>query len=211
MVKRIDALITGSTDEQWSAGLAWYSRFRALAADLADRHGVSVEQAAGVLAIVSPRVTVGTSVAIADGVLAGWVAGGEEAAARTRGGLGERIDAAARWLAGDEGPLAMDDDGTLTTSRKVRSFWRNIMGDTDAVTVDVWATRAAGATLDQPSGGGYVAVAEAYRAVARRHGLSARDVQAIAWCAIRTDVDAAAELEALRGWLAGAPVPEVVA
>ena len=206
MVRNLTTILESATAEQWSAGLAWYARFQALAADLAERHGVTVDEAAGVLAIVSPRVTVGTSVAIADDILGAWVAGGQTAAASVGGGLGERIDAAARWLAGDARPLALDADGRLSSSRKVRSFYRNIMGDPDAVTVDVWATRAAGATIEQPSGGGYVLVAEAYRTVARRFGVSPRDVQAVVWCAVRSDIDAAEELAALRASLAATPV-----
>lgn len=208
MVRRLSAIIDAASPEQVAAGLSWYDRFYVLAATLADRHGVSTEDAAGVLAILSPRCSVGTSVVVADRLLASYVANGPDTARWVGGVLPANVERAVDHLLGDDRALAMDP-GTLTPARKVRSFARNILGDGNAVTVDVWATRAAGSTLEQPSGGAYVAIAEAYRAVARRYGWSARDTQAVVWCAVRSDIDAAAELDALQWALETAPATVV--
>lgn len=195
MTDRIVRTVQSATDKQLQDGTRWYRRFAMVAADLADRHGVTIEQAAAVLAIVSPRISVSGSVTMADRILANVAAGRDPRHGVP--GLSERVDAAGRWLEGDTGPLDLDTDG-LSSSRKVRSFFRNIMGDTDAVTVDVWAARVAGATVEQPSGGGYVAVAHAYRLAAARLDMTPRQVQAVAWCVVRSDIDAGAELEAIR-------------
>jgi hypothetical protein len=199
MVRRLTRAYFAASHGQRVAGLEWYVRFGGVAGALAARHGVSFDDAAGVLAIVSPRVTVAASVMLADTVL-------REHAAGTRRfdvckGLNANVVKAWRWLDGDRSVLALDVDG-LTRARKVRSFYANITGDVDAVTVDVWAARAAGWRGGDrfPVGGAYVAIADAYRAAARRCGVSPRELQAVVWCVTRSDVDAGAELAAIAGW-----------
>ena len=208
MVRRLSAVLDGATADQWDAGMGWYARFAGLADVLAERHGVSAEDGAAVLAILSPQCSVGTSVMVADALLGAWSAGGSSAALAVRGVIGTNIVRAVAWLEGDRRATDLDV-GEFTRARKVRSFFVNILGDPDAVTVDVWATRAVGGELDQPEGGGYVAVAEAYRSVARRYGIAPREAQAVAWCAVRTDIDAAAELDALTAAVRSLPVPAV--
>ncbi len=210
MVRRLVAIVEGATAEQWQDGVLWYARFEALAGQLAERNGVTCEDATAVLAILSPRCAVATSVVVADELLAAWSAGGAVAALRVRGVLPANVERAVAWLGGDRRATDIDVDG-FTPSRKVRSFFANIRGDLDAVTVDVWATRAVGGTVEQPAGGAYVAVAEAYRSVARRFDIAPRDLQAVVWCAVRSDIDAGAELDALAGWLADAPAASVPA
>lgn len=209
MVRRILATCEGSTAEQRDAGLRWYGRFRGIAETIARAYGVDVETVAGVLAILSPRVSVSTNVVLTAAAIRAHVDGRE---VRDLPGLGERLDAAARYLEGDTRPLDLDAHGKLTSARKVRSFARNILGDLDAVTVDVWAARVAGCTVEQPNGGAYVAVADAYRRAARRLGVSPRECQAWAWCAIRSDIDATEELAALQAAvseLVGGEVPAI--
>jgi hypothetical protein len=74
---------------------------------------------------------------------------------------------------------------------KVRAFYANIMGDTDAVTVDVWAARVAtgltGKAAERAIGTAkrYADVADAYRHAARILGVTPREVQAATWVAAR--------------------------
>lgn len=199
MVRRLVRAYSAASHNEREAGLAWYGRFGDIARALAGRHGVSFDDAAGVLAIVSPRVTVAASVILADSVLVEW-----RGARRLGGckGLDANIVKAWAWLDGDRSVLDLDVDG-LTRARKVRSFYANIVGDVGAVTVDVWAARAAGWRGGKkfPEGGAYVAIAGAYRASARRCGVSPRELQAVVWCVTRSDVDAGRELAAIAGWL----------
>lgn len=200
MVRRLVRAYSAASHDQRAAGLDWYPRFRVLAGKMAARHGVTERQAAGVLAIVSPRVTVAASFVLADSVLREWTAGTRRIGECR--GLNERVRAAWAWLDGDRSPLALDDGGRVTRARKVRSFYANIVGDVDAVTVDVWAARAAGWRGGDafPAGGAYVAIADAYRVAARRVGVSPREFQAVVWCVTRSDIDAGAELAAIAGW-----------
>lgn len=86
------------------------------------------------------------------------------------------------------GALASIDplDSFGPSARKTRNFALAILGDRNAIVLDVWAARAAGveeAVVRRATG--YVAVAEAYRRAGRRVGLSGRDIQAVTWCAQR--------------------------
>lgn len=210
MVARLTALLDGATDAQWSAGFEWYPAFAGIADLLAARHGVTFEEAAATLAILSPRTSVATSVLTTDAVLAAWTTQGEAAARRVSGVLPTNVARAVDWLTGDTKATDLDTGSTLSRSRKVRSFYLNTLGNEDAVTVDVWATKAVGGTMEQPSGGAYVAIAEAYRTVAARFGVTPREAQAIAWVATRTDIDATEELFVLAQWLRTAPAPVAV-
>lgn len=81
------------------------------------------------------------------------------------------------------------EDPWSTFSRrasKTRSFAQAILGDPNAVTVDVWAARVAGVDPDilrRPRD--YQFVADAYIRAARRVRISPRDLQAITWVDIR--------------------------
>jgi hypothetical protein len=70
---------------------------------------------------------------------------------------------------------------------KTRAFYANILGDQNAVAVDVWAARAAEGYRDKraPKGKRYAAIADAYRDAADHRGLSPRDLQACVWVSIR--------------------------
>ena len=94
--------------------------------------------------------------------------------------------------------LLVKEDGTLVNSiredilggDKVRSFFDNIVAPNVAgsVTIDVWAYRAATNPLAKSraiKGRDYEALAEAYRAVARKLGILPHVLQAIVWMSIR--------------------------
>lgn len=199
MVRRIAKIVREAGPEARQAGSHWYPRIAALLQRIADHYGLGFDTVAGVFAVTSPRVSVTRNVWL---TLAACAAHSEGRDVSRLPGLSDRLQAAARVLSGDLGGLELDGEGTLTPARKVRSFWANLSGETTPVTVDVWAARVAGSTLDQPVGGGYVAIAEAYRRAGQVLGISPREVQAVAWCAFRQEADgtdALAELADLEG------------
>jgi hypothetical protein len=175
MTRRVLRVWDAASAEDLSNGLEWYSRARDVADSLAAGAPITTEVAAGVIAALSPRC--------------GW-------SANVRG-AGLMVDAFAH---GRGMPVTA---GTLTNRRKaweilqrggdplevlggpkVRAFYANIMGDTHAVTVDVWAARVAeGPTFRDaaPAGKRYKLIATAYRRAGELLGVSARDVQAAVW------------------------------
>jgi hypothetical protein len=81
-------------------------------------------------------------------------------------------------IANGEAPLA------VLNGPKVRSFWANIMGDTDAVTCDVWAVFVALGRKDErmvSTPARYRMVADAYRRAAAILGVTPRGCQAAVW------------------------------
>lgn len=79
------------------------------------------------------------------------------------------------------------DPALVLGGPKVRAFFANITGDHDAVTVDVWAARAAEGrdNPNGPTGGRYAAIADAYRLAAASRGVSPRECQAAIWVHVR--------------------------
>jgi hypothetical protein len=162
--------------EHYREGIDWYQHAHTLARVLAGQHDISVEQAAGVLAALSPQLSWPRNVAYAEQFLAT----GDAPV------LGRSKRAAARIVAG-ELPLS------VLQGPKVRAFFANIADpSSDAVTVDRHAHDVA---VGQRFGdarrsllgrqGGYDLLAAAFRLAAAKVGLQPSAVQAIAWLAWR--------------------------
>ncbi len=167
-------------------GAAWYSEAHAAAASLADRYGFTVEQAAGVIAALSPRIHWGENLADAETVLS-W-------AENERDGYGHDVpywalpvSAFSTNVAKACEVLAVDNPLTVLNGPKQRAFYSSIIGDTSTVTVDVWATRAATyGKLDTPKRL-YDLIAAAYKRAARKVGTTPRDFQAAVWVTLRSN------------------------
>jgi hypothetical protein len=183
-VANILNVLKQATDAEYDAGRNWYREANELAWDLSTH--ADVGSAAGVIAALSPRMPWGRNKELAVRAFADGHASGT---------LGNSVRAADRILAGED-PL------DVLKGDKVRSFYLNILGDTDAVTVDRHALEVylgkRFADKDRPSVGKrlYREVADAYRTAASRPfaqsltyadtgfavgDLTPRDVQAITW------------------------------
>lgn len=156
-------------------GARWYDESGALAAKMALAHrgdGVDLERAASILAALSPRTTWNRNVIGA----AAFLVGGP-AAARRVGCMSANVERARH---------AKRDGFAALNGPKTNAFARNIAGDREAVTVDVWACRVA--DLDESllsRKGAYDVVADAYRAAARRRGVDPATMQATTWIVSR--------------------------
>ena len=88
---------------------------------------------------------------------------------------------------------AMVSHAPMSTLRgpKIKNFARNLLGDPEAVTVDVWAMRVAlgrkrtDHDLVLGRAGVYDAVAHCYRVAARRAGVTPATMQATTWIVAR--------------------------
>ncbi len=187
------AVWDGADAETRGYGAAWYGAAHARAADLGARYGFTTAQAAGVIAALSPRVKWAPNVAAAEVVLS-WAEDARDGlpvadvAALTR----QCIDTAHHGIFSANvhkatHVVALADPLDGLNGPKERAFYRNIMGDADGVTVDVWATRAATyGKLDGPrSRKQYADIAAAYVRAARCVGTTPRDLQAAVWVAYR--------------------------
>ena len=160
-------------------GREWYAECRAVCEALSAGTSYSLETAAAVFAILSPRISYQQNIDAAAAVLAAHAAGaGPDAVVIPALGANTR-KAFAILQGADNGRPAR------VSGPKVSAFWRAILGDTDAVTLDVWAYRAAVARDIVTRVSERAAVLEAYRRAAAAVGESPRDLQAIVWCHVR--------------------------
>lgn len=173
LARRILATFDRATASDIESGATWYDEAHALAVDLSrylpgPLKG-DVERSAAVIAALSPRTTwtrnvEGATLLLAKGeVLPGLI--------------GRNVVTACH---------AADDGFAALTGPKTSAFARNIAGDTEAVTVDVWAARVA--QVDEKlltRKGVYAAVAHAYRLAARRRGVAPTTMQATTWVVAR--------------------------
>lgn len=168
MHRRILRVYDGASDAVRQAGAAWYPQCRAdvsatyrraRAADLLPDD----ERVVYAFAALSPRVTYAQNHVMLEALLSsGRVPG-----------LSANVDAAVRAL-----------DGDPPRGRKTLAFAHAILGDEDAVVLDTWALRVAGAP-PSPSERVFQSVAGAYRRAARARGVAPRTMQAATWVAAR--------------------------
>jgi hypothetical protein len=180
MRRRIEEIYSLATDDEHSDGRQWYPAANAIARIVGDGLGIGTEHGAGIVAALSPQCSwdenVVRALAFADG--------------DSIGGLADGLRKAERIGAGEH-PTA------VLGGRKVRSFYANIIGNYNAVTVDRHAVAIVFGrplsdreikVLERP--GPYSTIAAAYRSVARKLGIAPAELQAITWLAWRR----------LKGW-----------
>jgi hypothetical protein len=164
-----------ASDADRESGARWYDEAEKIVGDLVAETGRSREHIATVISHLSPRTTWARNVSGATTLLMG----GEPA-----GCIGANVERARRALE------SADPLGTLG-GPKTRRFALNILGDRDAVTVDVWAIRVAfGDRFEDPETvlrkvGVYEAVEHAYRVAAARVGVDPVTMQATTWIVAR--------------------------
>ena len=172
-----------ATEEERAAGMAWYASAHARCAGIARRHGLTIAQASGIVAVLSPKTEWSANLRMAEDVCAG----------RPVAGLGASIRKASRILHGEdvESVLAAPK-GQPRSGQKVRAFFSNIsdpLGSND-VTIDRHAYDVAVGTVGDNAArkalersGVYEATADAYRAAAATAGVCPHQAQAITWAA----------------------------
>lgn len=171
LTRRILAVFSRATSADIEAGSVWYHEAQALAIELGDKTGEGLEAAAAVISHLSPRTTWTRNVS---GAMALMLS--DEKAS---GIIQANFDRARESLRYENPEESFGGPKTLR-------FFRNITGDTEAVTVDVWAARVAGVDeLLLSRVGVYDAVEVAYQRAARRSGVEPSTMQATTWIVAR--------------------------
>ena len=184
MLANIRAVFEQAEDEHesYAEGLAWYRVAHVFALELSQTYDITLEQAAGVIAVLSPSTNWSRNIALADELLS---------TGDCSHAYGECITKAKRILQGE----TLDD--VVKIGRKVRNFYQCIMNpDTlGHVCIDRHAVvLATGLPIQQLDGwldlsATYQLTAAAYRTIAREVGLLPNQVQAITWCQHRRNTD----------------------
>lgn len=192
--RHIAGLLQLSTAADITHGKDWYAKAGRFAAALADRYGITIEHAAGVLAALSPNNKWSRNKTDAETLIAAHVNGDDPANSRVST-YGQNKAKALAILAAD-----VDDIPGLvygTAGRKVLAFYESILGSPTAVCVDghayaVWVGRRVPIGDTPTIGKGlYETIARAYTLVARRSkalcglDLTPTEVQAVTWTVYR--------------------------
>lgn len=148
-------------------GATWYADARREARLLARANGITLAQAAGIIASASLNQSWKGNLTIARKLAAGDMTG----LTRVRRECQAILDGA-------------KPTDAIAGPKRV-NFYRNIIGDERAVTVDRWAARAADAEGLLARKGGYETIADMYRKAADAIGITPRELQAIVWTQVR--------------------------
>lgn len=168
IVKRLLAHWRAADKATREAGAKWYADARAMCATLARDHGVTLEQACGVVAALSPRIHWVRNVEVARQCLARVPVRG---VFRVNLAKAEAIRDGAKPLDVLSGP-------------KVRAFYRALVGDESGAVIDVWMLRAAGWKRSLTSKA-YDLVASALVQAARKARTTVARFQAAVWTQVR--------------------------
>lgn len=170
LARNIMAVLRRSEAVDAAEGANWYPEAYRAIQGLSERHKVSFDTAAAVVAVLSPQLRWTRNILAAEAALSGY---------HLPGVLGTSYRKAVRIIAG-ENPL------DVLGGPKVNAFYQNLRGDFQSVTIDTHAISIAcghSITVNKNTikAGRYEAFAEAYRIVARWVGQAPAIVQAITW------------------------------
>ena len=172
-LRRIRAHAAAATDAQRELARGWYPAATRELEEIAHDAGMALRDVAIIAALLSPRCRWDRNLTATRALLTGegslW------------GPLPENVARGRAWAAGvlEAHPRAP----------KTLNFAANLSGDLEAVTVDVWATRAA-VGRDEPRGDlEYAAIARSYRTVARELEIPPAELQALVWIVVRGSAD----------------------
>lgn len=210
MVENISATLadafatrSGKELEEWKN---WYPSARNVCETLANTFDIPLHRIAGAMAWLSVETSWSENITMvsrmaelyADGFTSPWDSAGAWAQ------YPDMVNAAWDAMNGDtarlsyyKAPGQLTKTGRRSTAkhgaRKVRSFYRNILGHCGVATIDRHAVAIALGnfersrngryeTVEPPTGGFYVKVQEAYREAAAQFNITLPQAQAISWC-----------------------------
>ena len=174
MRNAIDRTIGQADPHTKVQGIQWYINARNECVDLACESPYTLQQVAGAMAHLSPRMPWSLNVQYTKELVH---TGSAPVMSRS-------LNNAKLALISPD-PLVTFSDG----SRKTRNFYKNLTGDLSVVTVDSWA--AGIAIPDQDANkilgrkGMYEAISHAYKLAGNARYLFPAEAQAVAWCVAR--------------------------
>ena len=186
-IDNIKAIYQLSTLTEKQDGINWYPNANQIARSLADRHGVTVSQAIGVITALSPRNRWERNVEDADRLIAAYQAGGAEQAMLTKVcTFGSNKAKAVKILGLPAGSHYLGEVWDILSGPKLREFSSCIAGLPD-VCIDghafcIWAANRTG-LADVPAIGVKLRreIKADYKTAADELGITPSACQAITW------------------------------
>lgn len=184
-------------------GTEWYDNANKYIQNLAEKTGRTMEQVAGVVSAFSPRTAWDpANLTQATHFLLNYDPKNPDAMDKNWPGLQENLKRAKRIAdtEGDYDSVYEALQGAGKDAPKITSFYKNMLGDEDAVTMDTWMARAIfghgqdmfdGDASQQVLGwaGAYDHMSNAVRRAAKDLGISPRALQAIVWTQVNPQAD----------------------
>lgn len=167
VISNYSAILDSATADQIAMARAWYGEAQDIAKSMSDLSGLTIEKCASILAAFSPRERWASNVKYANMFINGG----------TPPTLTNNINMAY---------AAMVHGFDALNGLKTNNFARNIAGDMDAVTVDVWMIRAAG--KDAAKGVNdtdYRLISEVVKELASERAMYPATAQALIWIIVR--------------------------
>lgn len=184
-VNRLTGILNTNVDPElamlaWDYGQKWYADAHDFAWKISNTYGITLEQAAGLMAATSIRTRWDAN--LRDALLA--------AAGLLTVGLRIRIDKAAAIMALPEDDAGQEAVLNILRGPKIKAFMQNILDPQGRVaTIDVWMCRAFGVPHKDAKGKTYDQMQEAVRIVADSLEVPVPTLQAIVWVLVRGKAD----------------------
>lgn len=167
-----------ASENDRTEGRRWYSDQREMVRTLADANGLDVNVIAAMVSALSPQTRWAANVAGASTMVRAHMRNQDMPTNATlyhsngRKGWG--------LIRGE-----LIADAAFKMGSKTRSFWQNLVGNENAVTIDTWMLRAMGDTRKSLTPVQYVISERIIQDAAREVGETPASFQAIVWVAIR--------------------------
>jgi hypothetical protein len=161
-IKNYEELLNKATLGQVEQAAVWYVDAERIAEKVANNLGATLEVGASVVSSFSPRERWSMNVARAIAF-----------------SLGQEVTCLKNNIRMAENSLT--DGFKALKGLKTNAFAKAIAGDQQAVVIDVWMMKASGSVKSGPNQTEYLAMSQAVRVIADKHGLTPRTTQAIIW------------------------------
>jgi hypothetical protein len=161
-INNYEELLNKATLGQVEQAAVWYVDAERIAEKVANNLGATLEVGASVVSSFSPRERWSMNVARAIAF-----------------SLGQEVTCLKNNIRMAENSLT--DGFKALKGLKTNAFAKAIAGDQQAVVIDVWMMKASGSVKSGPNQTEYLAMSQAVRIIADKHGLTPRTTQAIIW------------------------------
>ena len=194
VTRNIAGMLQLASQADIEAGIEWYARAHRLASRLSDAYDLSLGQAVGVIAALSPNNRWERNCADAEAMIKAWHHGSDPSLVKVCTFNTNKAKASAILDLADPSSINI---AAILNGRKVSAFFLSIMGDPDAVCVDghayaIWIGERVPTTKTPSIGVAlYADIARAYVLVAKRskelcgETLTPTQVQAVTWVTYR--------------------------
>ena len=188
MKSHIEKLYLNAEFNSLSDGLSWYYKARMRCTGIAEKHGVSMNLVASVVAALSPRNRWTRNLVDAENIIDHVFNGADLKLCATYNTMRDKA------LKLCNVNLSHTDRLKILNGRKIQSFYLNIIGDDSRVTVDSWISLAYSGKYKAVKKrkaltlGRYKTIEQDFLSLAKKYNRKSYQIQAICWLEFQKQV-----------------------